>query len=212
MADIKTFFLKGLERLRVMGEEFVRDSLRLMRALGPWAIPFVVSNVILAVVPFVFAKNIGTTTDAIIGARGIGAMTADVSVAVRTFVIIILLGFASYTFLSRFEGKASQIGQTFHEIFSLSLLAGLLIDLEWWGVAIFTVILLPIKVIFSPFSYVRYLLVIPAVFLFAKCASTVIEYAVIRAITVGDAMTTVAASGLLTVLVCTLLLRHHKVE
>jgi hypothetical protein len=208
MNDIKDFFIKGLERLRVMVEEFISDSLRLLKALGPWAAPFILSYLILGFIPFIFAMNIGGLTDAIIGARGIGAMTVDVSNALRTFVIISLLGFASYTFLSRFEGKAAVLGQTFAEIVALLLLTGFMFDLGWWMTSVLIVLLLPIRIILDKLPYVRYVLVLPAVFLFAKCASTVIEYAVIRAITVGDAMSTVAAAGFLTVIVCILLLRH----
>jgi len=206
--DIKTYLLKGLERLRVSGEVFANDFWKLLKALGPWAVPFVLSYVLLAIIPIVFSKNIGELVDAMNGARGIGTMTIDVTGAMRTFIIIAILGFLSYTFLSRFEGRAAELGRTFAELLAIIILVIYLITLGWWFLPIICLLLLPLRVIFREISFSRYILVVPSMLFFAALSSKVMQYAVIRAITVGESMTTVAAAGCLTVLVSVLLLRH----
>jgi hypothetical protein len=206
--DAKTIALKGLERLRVSVEVFAADFWKLIKALGPWAIPFVLSYIVLAVIPFIFSKNVGDLTDAMNGARGIGTMTTDVSAAMRTFFIMAILGFVSFTFLSRFEGRAAALGRSFAEMLAVIILSLYLMTLGWWMLPIICLLLLPLKPIFAPVSFSRYLLVIPPIILFSAASSRVMQYAVIRAVTVGDAMTTAAAAGCLTGLVCILLLRH----
>lgn len=210
MIDYKGFMIDGLAHARLMMENFVADFWKLLKALGPWAVPFVVSYTILAIIPLIFAMNIGYLTDAIIGARGVGTMTGDVTNTLRTFIIVTFLGFAGYTFLSRFEGKARDIGQTFCDIVMVVCLFIYLLSLNWWTVAMLTVFLLPIRVILYKIRYLEYLFIVPPVLLFASCASKVINYAAIRAVTVGDAMSTIAASGFLAVVVCVLILKHNN--
>jgi hypothetical protein len=209
MMNVQAFLLEGLKTSREEGEDFGSDFLKLLKALGKWAVPFCVSVVIIAVLPAVFAAHIGKLTDAISGARGVGTMTIDVTRAIRILTGATVAGFLAEMFLSRFEGKASIIAQTAYMIGAFVVLMVMLVNLGWWGVAFWPVLLLIVRTILKKVPYLQYIFVIPVVLLFLACATNVIEYAAIRAITVGAAMTTVAAAGMYAVVTASLLLKRN---
>ncbi|MFA5947199.1 MAG: hypothetical protein WC813_04220 [Patescibacteria group bacterium] len=206
---IQQFFLDGLKSAREDVEFFASDFLKLAKALGIWAVPFALSIIAIAGLPAVFATHIGKLTDAIIGARGVGTMTIDVTRAIRILTGATVVGFLAEMFLSRFEGKASVLARSAYGLGAFGVLAVMLLNLGWYGVAIWPVVLLVIRTILKKVPYLQFVSVIPVVLLFLSCATNVIQYASIRAVTVGAAMTTVAAAGMYAVVVSGVLLKRE---
>lgn len=204
--NAQLFLLDSLKSAREEAESFAADFLKLSKALGIWAVPFILSIIVIAALPTVFSKHIGKLTDAIIGARGVGTMTIDVTRAIHILTGATVAGFLAEMFLSRFEGKASSLAHLSYMIGALVVLAVTLMNLGWWGVALWPILLILVRVLLKKVPYLQYAFVIPVVFLFLYCATTVIEYAAIRAITVGGAMTTVASAGMYAVVAASLLL------
>lgn len=208
--NIQQFLLNGLASFRESVESFASDFLKLVKALGVWAVPFVLSIIAIAVLPVVFATYIGKLVDAIIGARGVGTMTIDVTRAIRILTGATVVGFLADMFLSRFEGKAAQLAHSSLVLGSFVVLFAFILSLGWWGVAMWPVVLLVVRVILKKVPYLQYVFVIPVVLLFLFCANNVIQYAVIRAITVGSAMSTVAAAGMYAVIVAGVMLKRGE--
>ncbi len=206
--DVQQFFLDSLKSSREDVELFASDFLKLVKALGIWAVPFCLSIIAVASLPAVFAANIGKLTDAIIGARGVGTMTIDVTQAIRILTVATVIGFLAEMFLSRFEGKASNLARATYSLGALVILMIMIFNLGWYGVAIWPIILLVVRIILKKVPYLQYAFVIPIVLLFLSCATNVIQYASIRAVTVGAAMTTVAAAAMYAVITSSLLLKR----
>jgi len=210
IVSAQQFLLDGLKSAREDVELFAFDFLKLVKALGAWSVPFVLSIITIAVLPVIFASHIGKLTDAIIGARGIGTMTIDVTRAIRILTGATIAGFLAEMFLSRFEGKAGSMARTAYSIGALLVLAIMLLNLGWYGVALWPIVLLVIRTILNKVPYLQYVFVIPVVLLFLSCATNVIQYATIRAITVGSAMSTVAAAGMYAVVVAGVMMRRDN--
>ena len=200
--------MDGLKTAREDVEVFASDFIKLLKTLGIWAAPFILSIIAIAVLPAVFAMHIGKLTDAIIGARGVGTMTIDVTRAIRILTGATVVGFLAEMFLSRFEGKASSLARHAYSIGALLVLAVMILQLGWYGVALWPVVLLVVRAILKKVPYLQYVFVIPVVLLFLSCATNVIQYASIRAVTVGAAMSTVAAVGMYAVVVAGILLKR----
>jgi hypothetical protein len=209
MNKVQVFLLDGLKTAREDVEIFASDFFKLAKALGIWSVPFVLSIIAIAGLPAVFATHIGKLTDAIIGARGVGTMTIDVTRAIRILTGATVVGFLAEMFLSRFEGKASVLARSAYGLGAFVVLAVMLMNLGWYGVALWPVILLVVRTILKKVPYLQYVFVIPVVLLFLSCATNVIENAAIRAITVGSAMSTVAAAGMYAVVVAGILLKSQ---
>lgn len=198
--------MDGLKSFREDLESYFADLWRLLRALGVWGVAFVLSAIILMALPVIFSVHIGKLTDAIIGARGIGVMTVDVTKALRMLLGATIFGFLAEMFLSRFEGKAATLTKALYTIGATIVLFVMLLNLGWWGMAIWPLLLLILRRVLNKVPYLQYVFVVPVVLLFLSLATNVITYAVIRAVTVGDAMGTVTAAGLYAVLMSGLLL------
>ena len=207
---IQSFLLDGLKTAREDAESLAGDFLKLVKALGLWAVPFALSIIAIAALPAVFSRHIGKLTDAIIGARGVGTMTIDVTRAIHVLTGATIAGFLSEMFLSRFEGKAERLAQTAYSLGAFVVLAIMLMSLGWWGVAIWPIVLIAFRAFLKKVPYLQYVFVVPVVFLFLHCATSVIEYAAIRAITVGGAMTTVAVAGMYAVVMAGVLLKREN--
>ena len=208
--NVQQFFLDSLKSSREDVEVFAHDIWKLLKALGIWAIPFVLSIIAIAGLPAVFATHIGKLTDAIIGARGVGMMTIDVTRAIRILTGATVVGFLAEMFLSRFEGKASSLASRTYAIGALVVLAITIFNLGWYGVAIWPVVLVVTRIILKKVPYLQYLFIVPVVLLFLSCATNVIQYAAIRAVTVGAAMSTVVAAGIYAVVVAGVLLKRNS--
>lgn len=210
VATVQSFFIDSLKSAREDVELFALDFFKLVRALGVWAVPFVLSIIAIAALPAVFATHIGKLTDAIIGARGVGTMTIDVTRAIRILTGATIVGFLAEMFLSRFEGKAGVMASTAYGLGVLVVLAIMLGNLGWYGVALWPIVLLVTRTILKKIPYLQFVFVIPVVLLFLSCATNVIQYATIRAITVGAAMSTVAAAGMYAVVVAVVMLKRDS--
>ncbi|MFA5945564.1 MAG: hypothetical protein WC802_01480 [Patescibacteria group bacterium] len=208
--NTQLILLDGLKSFRESAESLTGDFLKLVKALGLWAVPFVLSIVAIAVLPAIFATHIGKLTDAINGARGVGTMTIDVTRAIRVLTGATIVAFLAEMFLSRFEGKAGMLAQTAYSLGALVVLALMLLNLGWYGVAIWPIVLLVIRTILKKVPYLQYVFVVPVVLLFLHCATSVIEYATIRAITVGGAMTTVVVAGMYAVVTAGVMLKRDN--
>lgn len=204
---VQGFLLDGLRVAREDVESYASDLFKLLKAVGIWSIPFCLSVIVIAGLPAVFATHIGKLTDAIIGARGVGTMTIDVTRAIRILTGATIAGFLAEMFLSRFEGKAGALARHAYNLGALVVLMFMIAGLGWYGVAFWPIVLLVIRTILKKVPYLQYVFVIPVVLLFLSCATNVIQYASIRAVTVGAAMSTVAAAGMYAVVVAGLLLK-----
>lgn len=173
--------------------EFVNDLKNVITALGVWSSVFILAEVILGLLSVAGVMTLGLTIDAVIGARGIGVMTTDVTSQLWRWLLILLIGFAAYMFVQRFSGKAAAVGQNIAElIFSVAMFAYFLFAQQYLLVCIYFVLWLA-EVFFLRDRRVRLLILSIAILISIYAVKVLIGYTVLRAYTVGEGLALVAA-------------------
>lgn len=121
--------LLNLEREWLPNLRAVKQTLR---ELGRWSLPFVLAHVVIAALPVLSSFLLGSTIDALIGARGVGVMTSELTGDLWRFGALLLIVFISYVFTAKFSGQAAQAGNSLAYSVALSfLLLGLLVSGQW---------------------------------------------------------------------------------
>lgn len=184
-------------REKVIG--FARDTGNVFQALGAWGIIFLLVQIVLGLLPIIGVLTLGATVDAMIGARGIGVVTSDVNDSLSWWLAMLIAGFLAYLFSVRFTGKAGEVGRGLREIITFASLLMYLITINQIFLALLSLTLLLVDVIFSHDTRIRLAGLLLALLAASSVAYTLIRYTVLRSFTVGEGLTMVAAIALIVI-------------
>ena len=196
---LSEFWAKTKQRAfeRVTG--FGRDVGSIFQALGAWGIVFLLVELVLGLLPLFIALTLGSTVDAMIGARGIGVVTSDVNDQLIRWLAILIVAFLAYLFTVRFTGKAGEVGRGLRDIVIFSSLLIYLITIHQIFLVFVFLGVLAIDIIFAHDVRIRMVNLLLAIMAGSVIAHTLIRYTVLRSFSVGEGLTMVAAIALFVV-------------
>lgn len=194
--DISTLLKGPLDRL----DRVRQDAGIVFQALGLWGVVFFGANVILGVLPLGVTVSLGKLVDAMIGARGIGAMTSEVTESMWRFLIIMIISFFAYLFVVRFKERAAAIGGVLRDaVIALSLLIFLLLH-QQPGLAFFLTLVLLIDVLAFETFQLRLGVLGLTILVSILVAEKAVRFTVLRSFTVGEGIAILVAMAMMLVL------------
>jgi hypothetical protein len=190
------FWSRTKTQVRSRTSSFGHDVGSVFQALGVWGIVFLLVELILGVLPLFIALSLGTTVDAMIGARGIGVVTSDVNDQLARWLVVLILAFLAYLFTAKFTGKAGEVGRGLRDIVIFSTLIIYFVTLSQILLVLIFLLVLAIDVVFAENIRVRMGNLLVAIVVGSAVAHTLIRFTVLRSFTVGEGLAMVTAIAL----------------
>jgi hypothetical protein len=169
------------------------------QALGGWGIVFLLVQLLLGLLPVFVVLTLGSTVDAMIGARGIGVVTSDLNDQLGRWLVMLVVAFLAYVFSARFTGKAGEVGRGLRDIVIFGSLLVYLVTIQQIFLAGILLLILATDIIFFHDVRVRMAGLLLAILVGSAIAHTLIRFTVLRSYTVGEGLTMVAAITMLMV-------------
>jgi hypothetical protein len=178
---------------------FGRDVGHVFQALGFWGVIFLGVQIILGVLPLLFVLTLGSTVDAMIGARGIGVVTGDVNQQLSRWLILLIITFVAYLFSVRFTGKAGEVGRGLRNVVIFGCLLGYFVTINQIFLGFIFLLALVVDLVWSRVMGLRMANLFVVILVGSSVAHTLIRYTVLRSFTVGEGLTMVAAIAMFVV-------------
>ncbi len=178
---------------------FGRDVGHVFQALGLWGVIFLSVQIILGVLPLLFVFTLGSTVDAMIGARGIGVVTGDVNQQLSRWLILLIITFVAYLFSVRFTGKAGEVGRGLRNVVIFGCLLGYFVTINQIFLGFIFLLALVVDLVWFRVVGLRMANLFVVILVGSSVAHTLIRYTVLRSFTVGEGLTMVAAIAMFVV-------------
>jgi hypothetical protein len=156
-------------------------------------------QIILGVLPLLFVLTLGSTVDAMIGARGIGVVTGDVNQQLSRWLILLIITFVAYLFSVRFTGKAGEVGRGLRNVVIFGCLLGYFVTINQIFLGFIFLLALVVDLVWSRVMGLRMANLFVVILVGSSVAHTLIRYTVLRSFTVGEGLTMVAAIAMFVV-------------
>ncbi len=189
---IDAVFRDGLIAANAEWSAAIRQLRQTLSGLCKWAPLFVLTHAVIAVFPVASSLLFGATIDALIGARGVGVMTSDLTTDLWRFGGLILAVFVSYLFTMKFSGLAAASGLAIEGFLASSLL---LIALAWSVQWAFIATLILAHLLLSMYGaklYIRLAILTLVLVAVIVTINSSLNFTVTRSITVGEGLTVIA--------------------
>ncbi len=185
-------FSKYPERLRAQVLGFRRDLFQVLSVLQVWSILYLLVQIILGLLPLLAVLILGNTVDALIGSRGIGVVTSDLTQQLGYWLALMVLAFLAYIFSLRFTGKAGSVGRDLRDLIAFtSLIVYFIGILQLFLAVAFTVVI--IFEIASDTLRAKLVGLLSAVVIGILIANNLVKFTVSRSFTVGEGMAMIGA-------------------
>ena len=189
-------------------ERVLRDTGAIFQALGAWGAIFFLTNLVLGLLPLGLAVSLSKLVDAMIGARGIGTMTSEVTGGMWRFLLLMVVAFISYLFIVRFKDRSATVGAMLRDVtMSTSLLIFLIVH-QQIGLSFGLALLLLLDTLVLSTFRARLVCLAIAILVSVVAAEEIIRFTVHRAFTVGEGLAILAAIAMLLALMKMRLARH----
>ncbi len=167
-------------------ESVQRDAGTVFQALGIWGVIFFLAHVVLGAMPLSVAILLGELIDAMIGARGIGTMTSEVTGSMWRFLALMMLTFVAYLFVARFRDRAAGIGGMLRDVVMTLCLLAFLITQQQSGLAFFLMVTLLVDVFFLETFQLRLGVLGLAILVNILIAEKIVRFTVLKSFTIGE--------------------------
>lgn len=163
-----------------------------LRELGRWNMPFILAHTVIATLPLLSSFLLGATIDALIGARGVGVMTSELTSDLWRFGTLLLVVFACYIFTAKFSGQAAQAGSALVYLIALTCLVIGLVLREQWEFALVTVALQALLSMFGTKLWLRFAWLTAGIVAAIIAVQSVLQVTISRSSTVGEGLAIIA--------------------
>lgn len=172
---------------------FGRDVGMVFQALVLWGIIFLLVEIVLGLLPLVIVLTLGSTVDAMIGARGIGVVTSDLNQELVRWLTILIVAFLAYLFSARFTGKAGEVGRGLRDATIFTSLLVYLITINQILLALMFLSIIVIDFVWSSDMRIRIVSLLVAILAGSLIAHTLVRFTVARSFTVGEGLAMIGA-------------------
>lgn len=177
---------KAHEDIKAALGQFFNDYKRLFRASKSTAVLLLISHVFIGLLPLLELITLFGLTDALIGARGIGVWTSDVTTFMWYQVGLLIVAIPALFFSSQLSGVTKRLGWTAAE-------AALIASLFFAALPIAPILLFALLVgafvaSYFPHKFVLLGYSVVVILLMVNNFSNVLRVTVLRGATVGEAV------------------------
>ena len=186
------------EYLRTQVLNFKRDLFQVLGVLQVWSVLYLLVQIILGLLPLLAVLILGNTVDALIGARGIGAVTSDLTKHLGYWLALMVVAFLAYIFSLRFSGKAASVGKDVRDLISFGSLIVYLIGILQILLAVIFALIVVFEIA-SPSLKAKLAGLLVAIVTGIIAANTLIKFTVHRSFTVGEGLAMIGAVAMFVV-------------
>lgn len=156
-----------------------------------WSLLFVSAHAVIAATPYVSSWLLGDTVNALIGARGIGTMTKELSTLLWYSGGAVLIVFLAYIFTLKFSGRAALAGRVLEITLALFLVS---IGLALHGRLSALFVFLLLHLLLSMYRERKIIAIgILALAIIAAVleTNTIVHFTISRSLTIGEGITVI---------------------